>query len=150
LQIKIKNVSCHTADSKPVKQEVNSTVILPPLVFPACSNRGATTFNIMTRSITTFIITTLSFKGLFATFSLGVTQHSAFNHCAILLSRYAKLRYAKFHVSFAVMLSVLMLNVVMPSVIMLQSKLRIQALCGNIGPWWEWLLYLPLTPILLA
>jgi hypothetical protein len=30
LQIKIKIVSCHTADSKPVKQEVNSTVILPP------------------------------------------------------------------------------------------------------------------------
>jgi hypothetical protein len=29
-----KNVSCHTADSKPVKQEVNCTVILPPLVFP--------------------------------------------------------------------------------------------------------------------
>jgi hypothetical protein len=35
LQIKTKNVSCHAADSKPVKQEVNSTVILPPLVFPA-------------------------------------------------------------------------------------------------------------------
>jgi hypothetical protein len=34
LQIKTKNVSCHTADSKPVKQEVNSTVILPVLVFP--------------------------------------------------------------------------------------------------------------------
>ena len=25
-------VSCHTADSTPVKQEVNGTVILPPLV----------------------------------------------------------------------------------------------------------------------
>jgi hypothetical protein len=34
LQIKTKIVSCHTADSKPVEQEVNSTVILPPLVFP--------------------------------------------------------------------------------------------------------------------
>jgi hypothetical protein len=33
LQIKTKTVSCHTADSKPVKQEVNGTVILPPLVF---------------------------------------------------------------------------------------------------------------------
>ncbi len=32
--IKTKIVSCHTADSKPVKQEVNGTVILPPLVFP--------------------------------------------------------------------------------------------------------------------
>jgi hypothetical protein len=29
LQIKTKIVSCHTADYKPVKQEVNSTVILP-------------------------------------------------------------------------------------------------------------------------
>jgi len=29
-----KIVSCHTADSKPVKQKVNSTVILPRLVFP--------------------------------------------------------------------------------------------------------------------
>jgi hypothetical protein len=28
-------MSCYTADSKPVKQEVNGTVILPPLVFPA-------------------------------------------------------------------------------------------------------------------
>ncbi len=33
LQIKTKIVSCHTAHSKPVKQEVNGTVILPPLVF---------------------------------------------------------------------------------------------------------------------
>ncbi len=34
LQIKTKFVSCHTAHSKPVKSEVNGTVILPPLVFP--------------------------------------------------------------------------------------------------------------------
>jgi hypothetical protein len=34
LQIKIKVFSCHMADSKRVKQEVNGTVILPPLVFP--------------------------------------------------------------------------------------------------------------------
>jgi hypothetical protein len=33
LQIKTKIVSSHTSDSKPVKQEVNSTLILPPLVF---------------------------------------------------------------------------------------------------------------------
>jgi hypothetical protein len=38
LQIKIKIVSCQTADSKPVKQEVNSTVILHPSVFPAAGN----------------------------------------------------------------------------------------------------------------
>ncbi len=35
LQIKTKIVGCHTADTKPVKQEVNGTMILPPLVFPA-------------------------------------------------------------------------------------------------------------------
>jgi hypothetical protein len=34
LQITTKMVSCHTADSKPVKQEVNGAVILPTLVFP--------------------------------------------------------------------------------------------------------------------
>ncbi len=32
MKIKTKLVSCHT---KPVKQEVNGTVILPPLVLPA-------------------------------------------------------------------------------------------------------------------
>jgi hypothetical protein len=35
LQVKTKIVSCRAADSKPVKQEVNGTVILPPLLFPA-------------------------------------------------------------------------------------------------------------------
>jgi hypothetical protein len=40
-QIKTKIVSWHIVDSKPVKQEVNSTVILPPLVFlPLLSNIG--------------------------------------------------------------------------------------------------------------
>ncbi len=37
LQIKSEIVSCHTADSKPVKQEVIGTVILPLLVFPDTS-----------------------------------------------------------------------------------------------------------------
>ncbi len=36
-QIKTKIVSSHTADSKPVKQEVNHTMIQPPLVFPGVS-----------------------------------------------------------------------------------------------------------------
>ncbi len=35
LEIKTKIVRSHTADFKPVKQEVNGTVILPPLVFLA-------------------------------------------------------------------------------------------------------------------
>ena len=34
LQRNTKIASCYTADSKPVKKEVNGTVILPPLVFP--------------------------------------------------------------------------------------------------------------------
>jgi len=34
LQIKTKIVSCHTADSNPVKQEVNGTGMLHHLVFP--------------------------------------------------------------------------------------------------------------------
>ncbi len=38
MQIKTKIVSYHTAESKPVKQEVNGTVIRPPLVFPALTD----------------------------------------------------------------------------------------------------------------
>ncbi len=37
LKIKTKIVSCYTANSKPVKQEVYGKVILPPLEFPAWS-----------------------------------------------------------------------------------------------------------------
>ena len=40
MQINTKIASCHTADSKPVKQEVNGTVLLPPLVFPGLANTG--------------------------------------------------------------------------------------------------------------
>ncbi len=38
MQIKTKMFGCHTANSKPVKQEVNGTVILPPFSVP-CINR---------------------------------------------------------------------------------------------------------------
>ncbi len=44
LQIKIKIVSCLAADSKPDKQEVNSTVILPPLVFPTNTKQNTCSF----------------------------------------------------------------------------------------------------------
>jgi len=37
-KIKTKIFSCHTADSKPVKQEVNGTMILPHLVFPGLTH----------------------------------------------------------------------------------------------------------------
>jgi hypothetical protein len=39
LKINKKIVSSHTTDSKPVKQEVNGTVILPPLVFPGFTHK---------------------------------------------------------------------------------------------------------------
>ncbi len=38
MQIKTKIVSCRPANSEPVKQEVNGTVILTPLVFPDSIN----------------------------------------------------------------------------------------------------------------
>ncbi len=38
MQIKSIIVSCHTADSKLVKQEVNGKVMLPPIVFPGISH----------------------------------------------------------------------------------------------------------------
>jgi hypothetical protein len=37
LQIKTKIVNCNTADSKPIKQEVYGTVLLPSLVFPGAN-----------------------------------------------------------------------------------------------------------------
>ena len=42
LQIKTTIVSCHTAYSKPVKQEFHSTVMLPPLVFPGLAETTLT------------------------------------------------------------------------------------------------------------
>jgi hypothetical protein len=33
-------LGCHTADSKPVKQEVSGTLILPPLVFPGLTHKS--------------------------------------------------------------------------------------------------------------
>ncbi len=52
MEIKTKNVSFHAADSKPVKQEVNGTVILPPLVFPANGNSGLGIKNCVSHSVT--------------------------------------------------------------------------------------------------
>jgi len=45
LQLKTKIVSCHTGKSKPVKQEVNGTVILPPLVFSGLTYNKHTIVN---------------------------------------------------------------------------------------------------------
>jgi len=54
LQIKTKIVSIHTADSKPVKQEVNGTMILPPLVFPGL------TYMVVTMSVLFWRLSTIS------------------------------------------------------------------------------------------
>jgi hypothetical protein len=55
MQIKTKFASCHTADSKPVKQEVNGAVILPTLVF---TSRGYVT---ITKGSTQFLGLSWSF-----------------------------------------------------------------------------------------
>ncbi len=56
LQVKTKIVSSHTADSKPVKQEVGGTVILPPLVFPGCGMRSIFQVQIMKMVILLLVI----------------------------------------------------------------------------------------------
>jgi hypothetical protein len=43
-------VSCHTADFKPVKQEVKGTVILPPLEFPGLSFVKFVNFSVIVTS----------------------------------------------------------------------------------------------------
>ncbi len=66
----MKIVSCNTADSKPVKQEVNSTVMLPPLVFPGGTFPsmfcllGAKSFCQLAISSTTFKETKYTFLSL--------------------------------------------------------------------------------------
>jgi hypothetical protein len=46
-QMKAKIVSCHTADSKLVKQEVNGTVILPPFSIPWQNTPVACTIKVL-------------------------------------------------------------------------------------------------------
>ena len=58
MQIKAKIVSSHTADSTPVKQKVNRTVILPPLVFPVVGTNSKTRD---TSHLTIFTISALFF-----------------------------------------------------------------------------------------
>ncbi len=57
-----KIIRCHTADSKPVKQEVNGTVILPPLVFPALLNNQISSLRIALKRVNT------TFFGVIITF----------------------------------------------------------------------------------
>ncbi len=68
LQIKTKIVSCHTADYKPIKQEANGTVILPPLVFPPLSQHHWASLK-QIKKIEHFVILTRSQMGHFRTVS---------------------------------------------------------------------------------
>ena len=54
LQIKTKFVICHTAYSKPVKQEVNGIVILPSLVFPGQVNETEWNLQMCTKNLIYF------------------------------------------------------------------------------------------------
>jgi hypothetical protein len=54
-KINTKIISCHTADSKQVKQEVNSTMILPPLVLPAQSLPHPKTLTLTKRGMNLFV-----------------------------------------------------------------------------------------------
>jgi hypothetical protein len=53
------------ADSKPVKQEVNGTVTLPPLVIPGLAFVYTVTIHIKTLPITTLPITDATYKWLY-------------------------------------------------------------------------------------
>ncbi len=64
LQIKTKIVNCHRADSKQVKQEVNGTVILPPLVFPGSIIDQASCFFFKQLLSDTHKHTSLLWKGI--------------------------------------------------------------------------------------
>jgi hypothetical protein len=102
--MKAEIVSCHTADSKPAKQEVNGTVILPPLVFPGWTlisrlvpqcprhvvpspstkelrNRGATTLSITSFSITTPRITIKNMtSGAYAEYAILSAIHAVYEN----------------------------------------------------------------------
>jgi hypothetical protein len=68
--MKTKIVSCHTADSKLVKQDVNGTVILPPLVFPALTHWE------VVRLKYTYVIDKYKHSRLFQTSQTGRQRYS--------------------------------------------------------------------------
>jgi hypothetical protein len=79
LQIKTKIVSSHTADSKPVKLEVNGTVILPPLVFPALNIKPCWKGLPGTNVQAYFAFSALTKKKVFTTLTIGVNNIKLFS-----------------------------------------------------------------------
>ncbi len=87
--MKTKIVSCHTADSKPVKQEVNSTVILSPLVFPGSTNYYRHEFS------TFFVDKSRRFHAVVAkTSTTSMITGSDFPRSVFRLTRYGSVRVA--------------------------------------------------------
>jgi hypothetical protein len=75
--MKTKIVSCHTANSKPDKQEVNGTEIPPPLVLPGDTKEPLVEGegSAATPSITTFSLMILGIKCLNVTLGISDTKH---------------------------------------------------------------------------
>ncbi len=113
MQINTKIVSCHTADSKPVKQEVKSTVILPPLVFPGQTIMGL----IGTCRIMTLL---LRFGFLQIPYLLNVFMLSVVIPCVLMLN--------------VIMLCVTLLSVVWPIVIIIYVVMQWVLLLSVILP----------------
>jgi hypothetical protein len=76
LQIKTNIDSCHTADSKPGKQEVNSTVIFPPLVFPGSIHNASFSLQLTNGHNKLECYITLDLKGFTGTNTLAYWAHS--------------------------------------------------------------------------
>ncbi len=84
MQIKTKIVRGHTADSKPVKQEVNGTVILSPLLFPAATITNQ--WNKFLEDSSSEMLSAVIVSGQFLIFMLSVIILSAIIRTVITLS----------------------------------------------------------------
>ncbi len=95
MQIKTKIVSSLTANSKPVKQEVNSTVILPPLVFPALPYDEYCNL-VIKLSVILLIVIMISVIIHCAEHCYGECHYAVFPHaeCHYAISLYAECHYA--------------------------------------------------------
>ncbi len=94
LQIKTKIVSCHAAASKPVKQEVNGIVILPPLVFPGTGityhrHLRLSKYFYKTRHIMSqqkHFVVTLAFRGIHLQLDVFANSGNKLMHLFVLVS----------------------------------------------------------------
>ncbi len=91
MKIKTKIAGCHTADSKPVKQEINGTVILPPLVFPGAgvghNEKQAGQQSAKTKPTSKANVAALT-TNIFASVTNRVTRMGDFSPIGLLLEDY--------------------------------------------------------------